>query len=84
MQVRRAATGLYYVRFPVASQLAMVAANSDNGSLSNSTRDNIVSVAKINACSCPDPFAFRVQIEDVSGTGSGTAPADSYFTIMVR
>jgi hypothetical protein len=83
-EVRRASVGVYYVRFfNNPSTLAVAISNSDGQSTSSSVRDNIVSVAKIGAGSCYDCGAFRVQVEDISATGTGTVPTDGWFTIML-
>jgi hypothetical protein len=84
IEARRASTGLYYVRFPGnPAQRALAISNSDNsGSENSAVRDNIVSVARIFDSTSYDNGAFRVQVEDVTGTGTGTAPTDGWFTIV--
>jgi hypothetical protein len=81
---RRASVGVYYVRFDNnLSKLAVATPNSDNANTSTAVRDNIVSVARMPDGPCDDCFSFRVQVEDVSATGTGTTPTDGWFTIMV-
>ena len=83
VQVRRASTGLYFVRFvgnPAA--LALAVSNSDGSGVNSIHNDNIVSVAKVN--SGPDAGSFRVEVEDVGLTASGGSdPQDGQFTIML-
>jgi hypothetical protein len=81
--VRRASTGLYFVRFVGNSAaLALAVSNSDGSGVNSIHNDNIVSVAKIN--SGPDAGSFRVEVEDVSATASGGSdPQDGQFTIML-
>jgi hypothetical protein len=81
---RRASVGVYYVKFDNNfSTLAVATPNSDNTGTGTAVRDNIVSVAKMPDGTCEDCGAFRVQVEDVSATGTGTVPTDGWFTIMV-
>ena len=85
-EVRRASVGVYYVRFWYnPSTLAVAISNSDGSSTGTAVRDNIVSVARMEEGACFDCEAgtFRVQVEDVSATGTGTVPTDGWFTIMV-
>jgi hypothetical protein len=83
VQVRRASTGLYFVRFvgnPAA--LALTVSNSDGSGVNSLHNDNIVSVAKVS--SGPDAGSFRVEVEDVAATASGGSdPQDGQFTIML-
>ena len=82
VQVRRASTGLYFVRFEGNStQLALAVSNSDGRGTQSALNDDIVSVAKIN--SGPDAGAFRVEIEDVGDHSSGSDPEDGQFTIVL-
>jgi hypothetical protein len=80
VQVRRAGTGLYFVRFASnASTLAVTTSNGDGEAVNGIHDDNIVSVSKITSGS--DAGSFRIEVEDVNG--SGTSPQDAQFTIML-
>lgn len=79
--VRRASTGLYFVRFTGNSaSLALAVPNSDGAGVQSIHNDNMVSVAKIN--SGPDAGSFRVEVEDAGGS-NGSDPQDGQFTIML-
>ena len=80
--MRRASTGLYFVRFlnnPAGT--ALVVSNTDGRGPQTALNDNIVSVAKINTG--PDLGAFRIEIEDVGDHSSGSDPEDGQFTIVL-
>ena len=82
VQVRRASTGLYFVRFVGnPASVALVVSNSDGRGTQTALNDNIISVAKINTG--PDLGAFRVEIEDVGDHSSGSDPEDGQFTIVL-
>jgi hypothetical protein len=83
VEVRRAGTGKYFVRFAGnPALLALVSANSDGFGTNSTHNDNIVSVAKVT--SGADAGAFRVEVEDVDGGASnGSDPQDGQFTIML-
>jgi hypothetical protein len=80
VQVRRGGTGLYFVRFASnSSTLAVTTSNGDGEAVNATHDDNIVSVSKIT--SGTDVGSFRIEVEDVNG--SGTSPTDAQFTIML-
>lgn len=82
VQVRRAATGLYFVRFVGNSaQLALVVSNSDGRGTQSALNDDIVSIAKINSGS--DAGAFRIEVEDVGDHSSGSDPENGQLTIVL-
>jgi hypothetical protein len=82
VQVRRASTGLYFVRFlGNSSTLATVVSNSDNEGVNGSGNDNIVSVGRI--VSGADAGAFRVEVEDVGDHSNGSDATDGWFTIAL-
>lgn len=79
VEVRRSAEGVYFVRFAgLGSRLALAISNSDGFGVQSSASDNVVSVNKITGGS--DVGAFRVEVEDINGSGSD--PEDNWFTIM--
>jgi len=80
VQVRRSATGLYFVRFASnASTLAVTTSNGDGEAVNGIHDDNVVSVSRITSGS--DAGSFRIEVEDVNG--GGTSPQDAQFTIML-
>lgn len=80
VQVRREGTGQYFVRFASnASTLAVTTSNGDGEAVNGIHDDNVVSVSKITSGS--DAGSFRIEVEDVNG--SGTSPQDAQFTIML-
>jgi hypothetical protein len=80
IQVRRAGTGLYFVRFASnSSPLAVTTSNGDGEAVNGIHDDNVVSVSRITSGS--DVGSFRVEVEDVNG--GGTSPQDAQFTIML-
>jgi hypothetical protein len=80
VQVRRAGTGLYFVRFVSnTSTLAVTTSNGDGEAVNGIHDDNVVSVSKITSGS--DAGSFRIEVEDVNG--NGTSPQDAQFTIML-
>jgi hypothetical protein len=83
VQVRRASTGVYYVRFiGNPSAMAVATSNSDGFGLESVNNDNIVSVAKVT--SGADTGAFRVEVQDVSQFASaGSDPQDGQLSILL-
>jgi hypothetical protein len=80
IQVRRQSTGQYFVRFNgLAAKLAVAISNSDGYPPNSPADDNVVSINKITGGA--DIGSFRVEVEDV--TGSGTSAEDGWFTIIV-
>ena len=72
VEVRRASTGVYFVRFvgnPAALALAVPNQDGASSAFSGDT-DNVVTVGKIN--SGPDAGAFRVDVTDLPGPGATT------------
>jgi hypothetical protein len=72
VEVRRASTGVYFVRFvgnPAALALAVPNQDGASSAFSGDT-DNVVTVGKIN--SGPDAGAFRVDVTDLPGPGAST------------
>jgi hypothetical protein len=83
VQVRKAGTGLYYVRFNSnPAELAVTAPNADLSPPESVNNDNIITVSKIT--SGADIGAFRVEVQDVCGDCSGgTDPQNAQFTIAL-
>ena len=84
MEVRRGATGAYFVRFvgnPAA--LAVVSVNQDGASTQFSgDADNLVAVGKITSGS--DAGSFRVDVADINPNATdGHSPQDGPFTIAL-
>jgi hypothetical protein len=83
VQVRKARTGLYFVRFNGnPAELAVTAPNADSFPPDSVNNDNVITVSKIT--SGADIGAFRVEVQDVCGDCSGgTDTQDAQFTIAL-
>lgn len=84
IEVRRASTGVYFVKFAGdPADLAVAVPNQDDASTEFSgDADNVLTVGKIG--SGPDAGAFRVDVADLPGPGSSAGGRqDGQFTIML-
>jgi hypothetical protein len=84
ISVRRAQTGVYYVRFAANPSLtALAISNSDFEGLNSTRNDNILSIRRMT--SGADNGAFRIEVEDANPTDSsgGSDPQDGWFNIAL-
>ena len=82
VQVRRAGTGIYYVRFQFMppARIAVATSNADQRDINGTPVDNIIAISFIGAPT-PDQTSYRVEVSDV--TGDGVDPQDDKFNIIL-
>jgi len=83
ISVRRASTGVYFVRFAGdPSRLAIAQNNADGSDPESIHNDNVLTVAHV--IDTDGGASLRVEVQDVCGSCSnGTDPQDGRFTIML-
>jgi hypothetical protein len=83
ISVRRAATGVYLVRFSgLGAKLAVATNNADGSGTESIHNDNILTVAHVT--DDDGLLSFRVEVQDSCGDcSSGTDPQNGQFTILV-
>jgi hypothetical protein len=80
VEVRRESQGHFYVRFlGNPSRMALGISNTDGLPTNSTGDDNVISINRVT--SGPDTEAFRVEVEDING--SGTAAQDGWFNLVV-
>jgi hypothetical protein len=83
ISVRRASTGVYFVRFAGdPSKLAIAQNNADGFGTESTNNDNVLTVAHVT--DTDGGASLRVEVQDVCGDCSdGTDPQNGQFTIML-
>jgi len=82
ISVRRASTGVYFVRFAGdPSKLAITTNNTDGFGLESAFNDDVLSAAHVT--DSDGGASFRVEVQDVCGCSAGADPQNGRFTIML-